>query len=73
MEQSHAYFMENGNESVRLDVKTDPEAVRRQALWCGVKPGMRVLDLGCGSGKVTSILREMVEPGGSVLGILPSG
>jgi SAM-dependent methyltransferase len=69
MEQSPAYFMENGNESVRLDVKTDPESVRRQALWCGVKPGMRVLDLGCGSGKVTSILCEMVEPGGSVLGI----
>ena len=61
--------MENGNEAVRLDVKTDPEAVRRQAIWCGVKSGMRVLDLGCGSGKATAILREIVEPGGSVLGI----
>ena len=63
------YLMENNNESVRLDVKTDPDAVRRQAVWCGVKAGMRILDLGCGSGRATSILREMVEPGGSVIGI----
>lgn len=69
MKQSPTYLMENWNEAVRLDVKTDPEAVRRQAIWCGVKAGMHVLDLGCGSGKATSILREMVEPGGSVLGI----
>jgi SAM-dependent methyltransferase len=69
MGPSPAYLMENGEEAIRLDVKTDPEAVRRQATWCGVKAGMRVLDLGCGSGKATSILRDMVEPGGSIVGI----
>jgi SAM-dependent methyltransferase len=69
MEQSTAYLMESGEEAIRLDIKTDSEAVRRQAAWCGVKPGLRVLDLGCGSGKATSILRDMVEPGGSVVGI----
>jgi len=61
--------MENPEEAIRLDVKTDTDAVRRQAAWCGVKPGMRVLDLGCGSGKTASILLEMVEPGGMVVGI----
>jgi len=69
MKPPSVYLMENGEEAVRLDVKTDPDVVRRQAAWCGVKPGLRVLDVGCGSGKATSILREMVEPEGSVVGI----
>ena len=63
------YFMENGAESIRLEVKTRPEAVRKQALWSGLKPGLRVLDAGCGPGKVTSILHEIIQPGGSVLGV----
>ena len=63
------YLMENTEEAFRLEIKTDPEAVRQQARWCGVKPGLRVLDVGCGSGKTTSILREMVQPGGNVMGI----
>ena len=61
--------MENAEEAIRLEVKTDPDAVRKQALWCGIKPGQRVLDLGCGSGKTTAILYEMVQPGGSVVGV----
>ena len=61
--------MENTEEAFRLEIKTDPEAVRQQAHWCGVKPGLRVLDVGCGSGKTTSILHEMVQPGGSAAGI----
>lgn len=69
MDSTATYLMEDPGEAIRLDVKTDMEAVRRQAAWCGVKPGMRVLDLGCGSGKTASILLEMVEPGGMVVGI----
>jgi ubiquinone/menaquinone biosynthesis C-methylase UbiE len=61
--------MENDEEAFRLDIKTDPEAVREQALWCGVKPGLRILDVGCGPGKTTSILREMVQPRGHAVGI----
>jgi len=67
--QASAYLMESDAESLRLDVKTRPEAVRKQALWCGLKPGLRVLDAGCGPGKVTSILHEIIQPGGSVLGV----
>ena len=63
------YLMENPEEAVRLEVKTDPEAVRSQALWCGLRPGMRVLDAGCGPGLVTSILNEMIQPGGEIIGI----
>lgn len=63
------YFMESEDETFRLDIKTDPAAVRRQAIWAGLKPGMRVLDAGCGSGKTTSILHEFVQPKGMVIGV----
>lgn len=63
------YFMESEEEVFRLDVKTNPTAVKRQALWAGIKPGMRVLDAGCGSGKTTAVLHSLVEPNGSVIGI----
>ena len=35
----------------------------------GVRPGMRVLDLGCGSGDVTMLAAELVGASGSVVGI----
>lgn len=66
---SNEYLMESSDEALRLDIKTDPEAVRKQAKICGMCPGARVLDGGCGSGKTTSILQEIVQPGGSVIGI----
>ncbi|MEA1970493.1 MAG: class I SAM-dependent methyltransferase [Thermodesulfobacteriota bacterium] len=69
MEDKAGYLMDNDEENIRLDIKTDPEAVRKQAGWCGVRPGMRVLDAGCGSGITTSILYDMVQPGGTVVGV----
>ena len=63
------YFMESEDESLRLDLKTDPVAVEEQARWAGVVPGMRVVDLGCGAGKTTQILHRLVQPGGEVVGI----
>ena len=66
---SNSYLMENFEEAIRLEMKTDPEAVRKQALWCGLKPGLRVLDAGCGPGKITSILQEIVKPDGTILGV----
>lgn len=64
-----SYLMESDEESVRLDLKTDPEVVKKQALWAGIKPGMRVADLGCGAGKTTFHLNELVGPTGAVVGI----
>jgi ubiquinone/menaquinone biosynthesis C-methylase UbiE len=63
------YLMEGQEESFRLDQKTDPAVVERQARWAGIRPGMRVADLGCGSGKTTSVLHRMVLPGGEALGL----
>jgi len=64
-----SYLMENLEEAARLEVKTDPNEVRKQALWCGLKPGHHVLDAGCGPGMITSILYEMIQPGGEILGL----
>jgi ubiquinone/menaquinone biosynthesis C-methylase UbiE len=69
MHESDAYLMENAEETLRLEVKTDPKVVREQARWCGLEPGIRVLDVGCGPGKTTSILHKMIQPGGNILGI----
>lgn len=63
------YLMENDEESIRLDLKTDPAAVEQQALWAEIKAGMRVADLGCGCGKTTSILHGLVQPGGEAVGV----
>ncbi|MCG6534532.1 MAG: class I SAM-dependent methyltransferase [Syntrophales bacterium LBB04] len=67
--RSRHYLMENLDEAVRLEVKTDPEGVKKQAAWCGLRPGSSVLDAGCGPGKVTSILYDLVRPGGEILGV----
>lgn len=64
-----SYLMESDEEAVRLDVKTDPAAVTRQAAWAGLLPGMRVADLGCGSGKTTALLHAQAQPDGSAVGI----
>lgn len=62
-------MMESAEEPVRLDVKTRKEVVRKQARFAGIKPGMRVIDMGCGSGKTTSVLNTFVQPGGTATGI----
>lgn len=66
---SNTYLMEHAEEALRLDIKTDPEAVRDQARLCGIERGARVLDVGCGSGKTTSILHDIVAPEGEVIGV----
>lgn len=69
MSRHSSYLMENKEEIIRLERKTDPASVLKQAGWCGIKPGMKLLDAGCGSGVVTDILFEMVQPGGEVIGV----
>lgn len=64
-----SYLMENEKEAIRLDIKTDPSKVVEQAAWAGLRQGMRVADVGCGSGKATSVLGGQVLPGGEIVGI----
>src|SRR5262249_34927349 len=42
-------------------------------LRAGIKPGMRVADLGCGVGMVTRLLAQLVGPFGQVVGVDFSG
>ncbi len=63
------YLMESDEETFRLDLKTDPKVIEKQALWAGIKPGMRVADLGYGSGKTTFYLHKLVQPNGEVVGV----
>ena len=69
MTRSGTYLMESLDEAVRLERKTDPAVLRKQAAWSGLRPGLRVLDVGCGPGKTSSILHEMIQPGGELLGL----
>lgn len=63
------YLMEDPREIERLERKTDPQSVLRQASWAGLAGGMRVADIGCGPGLTSSILFDAVQPGGQVVGV----
>ena len=66
---SKDYLMENDEEALRLDIKTDPLVVEQHARWAGLGPGMRAADIGCGPGKTTSVLSGIVTPSGEVVGM----
>jgi SAM-dependent methyltransferase len=65
----HAYLMESDEEAFRLDLKTNSQVLETQALWAGIKPGMRVADIGCGSGRTTFFLNKLIQPGGQIVGV----
>ena len=46
---------------------------RRVLLDAGIRPGIRVADLGCGVGMTTALLAELVGPTGEVVGVDFSG
>lgn len=61
--------MESDFESLRLELKTDPAIVKKQAKWAGIKSGMRIADIGCGPGITSLALYEISQPNGQVVGI----
>ncbi len=63
------YLMESASESHRLEGKTDDSKTAAQATWAGLAAGMRVADLGCGPGRTTSVLHDLVQPGGETVGV----
>ena len=63
------YIMEDDAEALRLELKTDSATIRKDACWAGIQAGMRVADLGCGPGKTTYVLNELVQPGGAATGV----
>ena len=69
MTGANSYIMEGIEENLRLETKTDVAATREQAAWCGLRPGLKVLDAGCGTGLSTSILHELIQPAGEIVGV----
>lgn len=63
------YLMENDEEAFRLEQKTDFHTLRQQAEWAGLQQGMRLLDLGCGAGVTTNMLKYLVGPSGEAVGM----
>ena len=62
------YLMEHPLEAERLELKTKREKILEELKLIPLRPGMDVLDVGCGTGAVTRILAERVSPG-RVVGI----
>ena len=68
----HAYVLGRSTRELdRLDLQgiIYRDTTRRALMSGGIAEGMRVLDVGCGSGDVTRLAGELVGPSGSVLGI----
>ncbi len=62
-------LIDNDQEAIRLDLKTEPDSVKAQALWAGLKPDMRVADLGCGAGITTYSLSELLSSKAEIIGV----
>ncbi len=57
------YLMEDPAEAERLEIKTQRDVVLKELAFLPLEPGLRVLEVGCGTGAVTRILAEKVFPG----------
>lgn len=71
MSEHEKYELEIGDEGLDYDILDASFNPTTQAfmLSAGLKPGMRVLDVGCGSGTMTSWLAKQVGPTGHVTAI----
>ncbi|MPZ46245.1 MAG: hypothetical protein GEV05_23240 [Betaproteobacteria bacterium] len=59
-------------ERLELRARADDEIAAREEYvgLLGVRPGERVLEVGCGSGAVTRALAKRITPGGRVIGTM---
>lgn len=74
--ETNTYALATGNAAdYRLGILHDlyGAGTRQVLLAAGLKPGMRVADIGCGVGRVTALLSELVGPEGHAVGVDFSG
>lgn len=63
------YLMESETEGMRLEKKTDVRETENQLRMTGLKPGMRALDAGAGTGAVARVMARLVGPAGAVVAL----
>ncbi len=63
------YVMESPTEWQRLERKTVSAETLRQLDMVGLRPGMRALDAGCGTGAVARVMAHQVTRAGAVLAL----
>ncbi len=71
MKIAPAYVLGNADseiERLKFQAGIIEPVTRRLIRECGIRPGMRVLDIGCGAGDVSMLLAEAVGDAGSVVG-----
>ena len=56
-------------ERLRLQSTVCADVTRRMIRECGIAPGMRVLDIGCGVGDVAMLIADVVGPAGKVVAV----
>ena len=61
------YLMEAADEAARLELKTQVDETRAHLTLVGLRPGMRALDAGAGTGAVAREMAAMVGEAGSVV------
>lgn len=66
------YLMESEAEGRRLETKTVADTTLRQLELVGLRPGMRCIDVGCGTGAVSRLMASIAGPQ-LVLGLDASG
>jgi len=67
-----SYLMESPREAERLRAQARATPARERLQRCGLRHGMRAVDVGCGSGAVTRELVDLVGPSGQVVALDPS-
>ena len=69
---SKSYFLEaNEDEDIRLQILNEIFNPSSQGFLqnCGLKPGMQILEVGCGNGTMACWLAQQVQPHGHVTAI----
>jgi ubiquinone/menaquinone biosynthesis C-methylase UbiE len=66
---AHPYLMENPDEGARLEAKTEDATSDRLLALTDLRPGMRALDAGAGTGAVARRMSRIVGASGSVVAL----